>query len=67
LPIDDHAVPGDSHPQTRVGAANARSWLLVGASANAALTFDDARDSHADQIIIDLEDAVDPSFKDAAI
>jgi citrate lyase beta subunit len=41
--------------------------LLVGASANATLTFDDARDSHADQIIIDLEDAVDPSFKDAAI
>jgi citrate lyase subunit beta/citryl-CoA lyase len=66
LPNDDHAEPGGSRPQARVGAANARSWLLVGASANATLTFDDACDSHADQIIIDLEDAVDPSFKDAA-
>ena len=56
----DHPVP------TRVGSEDARSWLLVGASASAAFSFDEAASSRADQIILDLEDAVDPSYKNAA-
>ena len=45
----------------RVGPADARSWLLV----NGARTelFDPAHDSRADQIVLDIEDAVDPARK----
>lgn len=48
----------------RVGPEDARSWLLV----NGARTdlFDRAADSAADQVVLDLEDAVDPGHKDAA-
>jgi citrate lyase subunit beta/citryl-CoA lyase len=42
----------------------ARSWLLV--SATSPHLFDEAYSSRADQIILDLEDAVDPSLKPAA-
>ncbi|MBW4041008.1 MAG: CoA ester lyase [Acidobacteria bacterium] len=42
----------------------ARSWLLV--NGNRPETFDGARASRADQIILDIEDAVDPARKDAA-
>jgi citrate lyase subunit beta/citryl-CoA lyase len=42
----------------------ARSWLLV--NGNRPETFDTARASRADQIILDIEDAVDPARKDAA-
>lgn len=42
----------------------ARSWLLV--NGNRPETFDGARASRADQIILDIEDAVDPAKKDAA-
>ncbi|MGT2425369.1 HpcH/HpaI aldolase/citrate lyase family protein [Amnibacterium kyonggiense] len=42
----------------------ARSWLLV--NGNRPETFDAARASRADQIILDIEDAVDPAKKDDA-
>lgn len=41
-----------------------RSWLLVAGGRPEA--FDSAASSRADQIILDIEDAVDPSRKDAA-
>jgi citrate lyase subunit beta/citryl-CoA lyase len=42
----------------------ARSWLLI--SARAIDHFEPAWQSDADRIILDIEDAVDPTFKDAA-
>jgi citrate lyase subunit beta/citryl-CoA lyase len=42
----------------------ARSWLLV--NGNRPDSFDSARTSRADQIILDVEDAVDPAKKDGA-
>ncbi|GAA2750005.1 HpcH/HpaI aldolase/citrate lyase family protein [Amnibacterium kyonggiense] len=42
----------------------ARSWLLVNGTRTD--TFDAARASRADQIILDIEDAVDPAKKDDA-
>ncbi len=47
-----------------VPAEISRSWLLV--SAHADDRFDTAARSHADQVILDLEDGVDPRHKDAA-
>jgi len=51
-------------PQRNIPADIARSWLLV----NAMKTdlFDQSAVSRADAIILDIEDAVDPSQKDAA-
>ncbi len=46
------------------GAEIARSWLLVNGSRPE--TFDPARASQADQVILDIEDAVDPKMKSAA-
>ncbi|MDK3256871.1 HpcH/HpaI aldolase/citrate lyase family protein [Blastococcus capsensis] len=48
----------------KVGPEHARSWLLV----NGARTelFDVAHDSRADQIVLDIEDAVDPAHKGEA-
>jgi citrate lyase subunit beta / citryl-CoA lyase len=66
MPTDAPADRVDRRVATRAGAEDARSWLLVGASASAPFSFDDAGSSRADQIILDLEDAVDPSYKDAA-
>jgi citrate lyase subunit beta/citryl-CoA lyase len=51
----------DVHPPT---AALARSWLLVNAMRIDEVTT--ALDSGADQIVLDLEDAVAPAGKDAA-
>lgn len=50
--------------QRNVGPEDARSWLLV----NGARTelFDTAHESRADQVILDIEDAVDPAHKDGA-
>ena len=50
--------------QRNVGPEDARSWLLV----NGARTdlFDRAAESRADQIVLDIEDAVDPANKDEA-
>ncbi|SFL56709.1 HpcH/HpaI aldolase/citrate lyase family protein [Geodermatophilus ruber] len=47
-----------------VGPEDARSWLLV----NGARTelFDTAHGSRADQVVLDIEDAVDPAHKDEA-
>lgn len=47
-----------------VSAEIARSWLLVAATRPDA--FDTAEESRADQIILDVEDAVDPRLKGAA-
>jgi len=47
-----------------ISAEIARSWLLV--SARRKETFAAAASSHADQIILDVEDAVDPKLKPAA-
>ncbi|HEY9252813.1 CoA ester lyase [Nocardioides sp. NBC_00850] len=48
----------------RVEGHNARSWLLV--SAMRTEIFDDAQLSRADQIILDMEDAIDTSLKSQA-
>lgn len=47
-----------------IDAEIARSWLLVNGSRTE--LFDAARASRADQVILDVEDAVDPAMKDAA-
>ncbi|MCC6856616.1 MAG: CoA ester lyase [Microbacteriaceae bacterium] len=47
-----------------VSAEIARSWLLVAATRPE--SFDAAEKSRADQVILDIEDAVDPRLKDAA-
>ncbi len=51
-------------PPPRVSPDIARSWLLV--SAARPQHFDEAAESRADQIVLDLEDAVDPSLKASA-
>lgn len=48
-------------PERRVPAALSRSWLLL--SARERERFDKASGSRADQIILDVEDGVDPSHK----
>ncbi|MGV8876460.1 MAG: HpcH/HpaI aldolase/citrate lyase family protein [Rhodoglobus sp.] len=53
------------HPTTHeVSAEIARSWLLVAATRPE--EFDRAEQSRADQIILDVEDAVDPRLKSSA-
>ena len=47
-----------------VSAEISRSWLLVAATRPE--TFDAAESSRSDQIILDIEDAVDPGLKDKA-
>ncbi|MBJ8340731.1 CoA ester lyase [Antrihabitans sp. YC3-6] len=58
----------ESHTTTIVrrpiDASVARSWLLV--NARQSDMFDRAHGSRADQIVLDLEDAVDPDLKPAA-
>ena len=49
---------------TTVPADIARSWLLVAATRPE--TFTTAASSRADQVVLDLEDAVDPAHKDQA-
>ncbi|WP_422723787.1 HpcH/HpaI aldolase/citrate lyase family protein [Isoptericola luteus] len=53
-----------SREESRVDAANARSWLLL--SALREDLFDAAQLSRADQVILDCEDAVDDSRKQEA-
>ena len=50
--------------RTAVSAEIARSWLLVAATRPD--DFSTAQGSRADQIILDVEDAVDPGLKDKA-
>jgi citrate lyase subunit beta/citryl-CoA lyase len=54
----------DTNPTRTVSAEIARSWLLVPATKPE--TFSAAESSRADQIILDIEDAVDPRLKDQA-
>ncbi|MGV8858770.1 HpcH/HpaI aldolase/citrate lyase family protein [Rhodoglobus sp.] len=55
----------NDHPTTHdVSAEIARSWLLVAATRPE--EFDRAEQSRADQIILDVEDAVDPRLKSSA-
>jgi len=49
----------------RVDGENARSWQLVSAALSHE-TFDAAQLGHADQIILDMEDAIDGSLKQRA-
>ena len=51
-------------PTRNIPADIARSWLLVNAMKTE--LFDESAGSRADAIILDIEDAVDPSQKDAA-
>jgi citrate lyase subunit beta / citryl-CoA lyase len=69
MAIDDRTTPAPtSAPAARKGrdvpAEISRSWLLV--AGTAADTFDTAARSRADQVILDIEDAVDPKRKPAA-
>ncbi|WP_106278306.1 HpcH/HpaI aldolase/citrate lyase family protein [Geodermatophilus tzadiensis] len=48
----------------RVGPEDARSWLLVNGARPE--LFDPAHGSRADQVVLDIEDAVDPARKDEA-
>ena len=56
----------DNTPATprSIDATIARSWLLVNATKTD--LFDQADQSDADQIILDIEDAVDPKLKPRA-
>ena len=61
------ATPGTTgthDPGAGARADIARSWLLVNAARPEG--FDAARRSRADQVVLDVEDAVDPSHKAAA-
>jgi len=61
--VSENSTP--QQPATRaVTAELARSWLLVAATRPE--TFDAAEASRADEIILDIEDAVDPRRKAAA-
>lgn len=53
-----------SQPTSPVSAEISRSWLLVAGTRPE--TFDAAQSSRADQVILDIEDAVDPSLKPGA-
>jgi len=57
-------TPAPVHPREAIPAEIARSWLLV--SATRTDTFDSAQRSRADQIVLDIEDAVDPKLKPQA-
>ena len=60
------ALGNDSIAETDgVSAEISRSWLLVAATRPE--TFDAAMNSRADQILLDVEDAVDPGLKPAAL
>ncbi len=56
------SVPAPSHGS--IPAEISRSWLLV--PGTAADRFERAQRSRADQIILDVEDAVDPAAKPGA-
>lgn len=66
LPDDDKIVPSRAGALHRraVEPSIARSWLLVPGTRPE--TFDDMAASHADAMVLDIEDAVDASNKPAA-
>ena len=71
MAIDDRTAPSAPAPSSArpdrrrsVPAEISRSWLLV--PGTAADRFERAQRSRADQIILDVEDAVDPAAKPGA-
>jgi citrate lyase subunit beta/citryl-CoA lyase len=58
-------VTSPTSPRPRVAAEISRSWLLVPGTRPE--LFDAAMASRADQIILDIEDAVDPALKPKAL
>jgi citrate lyase subunit beta/citryl-CoA lyase len=58
------SAPESTTRRDRIPAEIARSWLLV--SATRTDQFDVAERSRADQIVLDIEDAVDPKLKPGA-
>lgn len=66
MAIDDRTAPSAPTPNRRrsVPAEISRSWLLV--SGTATDRFETSQRSRADQIILDIEDAVDPAAKPSA-
>ena len=58
------SAPISTSRRDSIPAEIARSWLLV--SATRTDTFDSAFSSRADQIVLDIEDAVDPKLKPKA-
>lgn len=63
-PADELATRRAAREKSRVAPDNARSWLLL--SALRADDFDRAQLSRADQVVLDLEDAIDDRLKDEA-
>ena len=59
------AARRDEREARRIGSAHARSWQLV--SALSTDGFDAAHLGHADQVVLDVEDAVDDSLKSTAL
>ena len=57
--------PTETESSSAVAPEISRSWLLISARRRAD-DFDASQSSRADQIILDLEDAVDPQYKSAA-
>lgn len=57
-------APRSSATRREIAPELARSWLLVAATRPE--TFDDAAASHADAVVLDIEDAVDASRKESA-
>ncbi|WP_418275060.1 HpcH/HpaI aldolase/citrate lyase family protein [Isoptericola jiangsuensis] len=64
MTTDDLPTRRAAREDSRVDAANSRSWLLV--NALKADLFDAAQLSRADQVVLDCEDAVDDSRKQEA-
>jgi citrate lyase subunit beta/citryl-CoA lyase len=59
-----HSTTSARGASASIPADIARSWLLVAATRPD--TFDEAAVSRADQVVLDLEDAVDPALKSGA-
>lgn len=57
-------APRSSATRREIAPELARSWLLVAATRPE--TFDDAAASHADAVVLDIEDAVDANRKESA-
>ncbi|MDQ1082666.1 citrate lyase subunit beta/citryl-CoA lyase [Microbacterium proteolyticum] len=64
LPATQTASRGATNARRPIPADISRSWLLVNATHTD--QYDAAQSSRADQIILDIEDAVDPAAKPAA-
>lgn len=65
MTVNDLSARREAREATRITSAHARSWQLV--SAMYPETFDAAHLGHADQILLDVEDAIDDSHKAQAL